>query len=507
VQAPKAPHTDPRAYSLYLQGRHFFELYSSPGYEQALAVLNEALAIDRDFAPAWATLGALYWSAANNVLIDYDEGMQKARDASANALALDESHAEALSLLGVLDVVGQRDADLGMRRIARALELEPQNHRVLTRAGILARRNGRLEDGIRYAEQALRCDPLSPNAHAALGFCLYGAGRLDEAEVMRRKVLALSPGWLSGHYYLGRILLARNDLQGALAAMQAEPGRMWRLTGLALVNHALGRTDESEAALMELGQLNPAGLYYQLAEVHAYRGEIDAAFGCLEHALETRQRIDRYGIDPLPPTCADRAGVHSCRARDWRNSPTAQPRWICGRYRCPRPVSSTYPARSRLPTLSKCRNGTILADLERLRDESTVVARSVHGDGQISVAQRHPMVLALLVSLALHARLLLSPVEWAPGQLTLPALEVTLLAIGDRDADNSNPRADVAVTTDEPDAPPPREEPEPMRAATAPLDASEPAAAFDPSDAFESLNESLAPTLPAAHGSASADRP
>ena len=229
VQAPKAPHTDPRAYSLYLQGRHFFELYSSPGYEQALAVLNEALAIDRDFAPAWATLGALYWSAANNVLIDYDEGMQKARDASANALALDENHAEALSLLGVLDVVGQRDADLGMRRIARALELEPQNHRVLTRAGILARRNGRLEDGIRYAEEALRCDPLSPNAHAALGFCLYGAGRLDEAEAMRRKVLALSPGWLSGHYYLGRILLARDDLQGALATMQAEPGRMWRL--------------------------------------------------------------------------------------------------------------------------------------------------------------------------------------------------------------------------------------------------------------------------------------
>ena len=90
-------------------------------------------------------------------------------------------------------------------------------------------------------------------------------------------------------------------------------------------------------------------------------------------------------------------------------------------------------------------------------------------------------------------------------KLTLPALEVNLLAIGDRDADNSNPRADVAVTTDEPDPLPPHDEREPIRTDTAPLDASEPAAAFDPSDVLESLGESLAPTLPAAPGGASAE--
>jgi len=44
-----------------------------------------------------------------------------------------------------------------------------------------------------------------------------------------------------------------------------------------------------------------------------------------------------------------------------------------------------------------------------------------------------------------------------------------------------------------------------MRADTVPLDASEPAAAFDPSDVLESLGESLAPTLPAAPGGASAE--
>ena len=82
---------------------------------------------------------------------------------------------------------------------------------MLSRAANVARQRGRTEEAIRYAEQALNADPLSPNAHAVLGLTYYYAGRLDDAEAMRRRLLALSPGWLSGHYYLGRILLERGD--------------------------------------------------------------------------------------------------------------------------------------------------------------------------------------------------------------------------------------------------------------------------------------------------------
>lgn len=298
--APKAPQTDPRAYALYLQGRHFSELYSSAGYEQAVAAFEAALAIDPAFAPAWALLGGLYWGAANNSLIDYDEGARKARAASTKALVIDPDLAEALSLLGVLDILENRDVDGGTLRLERALALEPHSQRVLTRAGLVARRRGRLDEATRYAEQAIKWDPLSPNACAALGVCYYFAGRLDEAETMRRKVLALSPGWLSGHYYLGRILLARKDVQGALALMRQEPSRFWQLTGLTLVYHALGQHQESDAALAELKRMNPVGICYQLAEAHAYRGETDAAFEWLERSLETHDSgLTDATIDPL----------------------------------------------------------------------------------------------------------------------------------------------------------------------------------------------------------------
>jgi TolB-like protein/Tfp pilus assembly protein PilF len=285
--APKAQPTDPRAYALYLQGRHFFSLYSATGYAQAIPALEGALAIDPGFAPAWGILGALYWGQANNSLIPYEEGARKARLASEKALALDPKQAEPMSLLGLLDVIEHRDVAGGLQRIHRALELEPHNQRVLSRAANVARQRGRTEEAIRYAEQALNADPLSPNAHAVLGLTYYYAGRLDDAEAMRRRLLALSPGWLSGYYYLGRILLEGGDARAALAAIEQEPSPMWRLTGLALVHHALGNRAASDAALEELRKEDPVGIAYQFAEIHAYRGEIDLAFEWLERAEAT----------------------------------------------------------------------------------------------------------------------------------------------------------------------------------------------------------------------------
>jgi len=285
--APKAQPTDPRAYALYLQGRHFFSLYSTTGYAQAIPALEGALAIDPGFAPAWGILGALYWGQANNSLVPYEEGARKARLASEKALALDPEQAEPLSLLGLLDVIEHRDVAGGLQRIHRALELEPHNQRVLSRAANVARQRGRTEEAIRYAEQALNADPLSPNAHAVLSLTYYYAGRLGDAEAMRRRLLALSPGWLSGHYYLARILLERGDARAALAAIEQEPSPMWRLTGLALVHHALGNRVASDAALEELRKEDPVGIAYQFAEIHAYRGEIDLAFEWLERAEAT----------------------------------------------------------------------------------------------------------------------------------------------------------------------------------------------------------------------------
>lgn len=63
---------------------------------------------------------------------------------------------------------------------------------------------------------------------------------------------------------------------------------MWRLHGLALAYHALGRKKEADAALAEFIAKHQAEGAFQIAEIYAFRGETDRAFEWLERAYAQR---------------------------------------------------------------------------------------------------------------------------------------------------------------------------------------------------------------------------
>jgi adenylate cyclase len=300
VTAPKSWRTDPEAYAHFLRGRQFLDLASTEGYARAITELEATLRIDPRFGPAWAVLGALYWGQANNSLIDYAEGARRARAHAEKAHQLDPTLADPLSLLGYLDAIEHVDVAGGLARMERASRIEPNTPRILTRLANVLIGRGRLDDAMIYCRRALRADPLSALAHAVCGNACYFAGNLEEAETLRRRVLVLSPGWLSGHFYLGRVLLARGDIPAALAEMQLEQSEFWRLTGLAIVRHAMGQPAESDAALEALSEFDLGGAAYQLAQIHGFRGEADAAFGWLDRAVATHDAgLVFVRVDPL----------------------------------------------------------------------------------------------------------------------------------------------------------------------------------------------------------------
>ena len=51
-----------------------------------------------------------------------------------------------------------------------------------------------------------------------------------------------------------------------------------------------GRPQESDTALKRLITIRPSGWAYQIAEVYAYRGEIDKAFDWMDRAYQQRDR-------------------------------------------------------------------------------------------------------------------------------------------------------------------------------------------------------------------------
>ena len=112
--------------------------------------------------------------------------------------------------------------------------------------------------------------------------------RDTEAEAAYRKALELHPDGAFRHVTLGVALLLQGKADAALQEMEQEPDEIGRLAGLPLAFHALGRRRESDAALAALTEKYADVAAFQIAEVHAFRGEADLAFEWLERAYDQR---------------------------------------------------------------------------------------------------------------------------------------------------------------------------------------------------------------------------
>ncbi len=283
---PTVEQTDPDAYALFLQARHLGRLLTAEGYEQSNALYQEALAIDPDYAAAWAGLGNNDSNQANLGLRPIDEGFRLAREAANRALAIDPGFAEAHAELGGIAMNHDGDLAAAARHYERALELAPTDTDIVTTAGYLARNLGRLDESIALAEYAVARDPVNSNAHTALAFAYRSARRTDEAIASHRTALALNPGRIGAQYNIGVALLLKGEPEAALAAMKQESFEAYRLIGLSMAYHAPGQAAESDAAMAELIEKYEQDAAYNIAYVLAFRGEADRAFEWLDKAVE-----------------------------------------------------------------------------------------------------------------------------------------------------------------------------------------------------------------------------
>ena len=286
--APKAKTADPKAYALYLQARQLSRQASEESMAEAVALYEQALALDPKLAAAWDGLSVCYLNQARSGQLTNDEGYRLARDAVEKALAIDPDLASAHASLGSITYAVDRDLAATTRSYERALALEPANTDIIAAAMGFARGLGRYDQVIALGEYVVAHDPVNAGAHATLGGAYSRAGRLDEAIASLRTALRLAPGRILSHYTIGGILLNKGDPKAALGEMQLEPADNWRLDGQAMVYHALGRKAESDATLAKLIQKYEKEAAWNIAYVYAFRGEADRAFEWLDKAVVYR---------------------------------------------------------------------------------------------------------------------------------------------------------------------------------------------------------------------------
>jgi TolB-like protein len=296
---PQVQETDAKAYALYLQARHLGRQVTAEGFEQSIALYEQALAIDPEYADAWDGLAGNYVNQAAMGLLPVAEGYTMARAAVERALAIDPNHAAAHDSLGWIAMMHDHNLAQSARHFERALELDPGDPRIIGHAAELLISLGRLDEAIALEEYYVARDPVNPAGHGNLGLKYLYAGRWDEAIAVFQTALRLSPGRLVAHYGIGAALLMKGEAGAALAAMQQESLEDARLLGLAQVHHTLGDLAASDAALAVVIEKHEKDAAYYIAVVLAWRNEADRAFEWLDRAVAYSARgLSAIAVQP-----------------------------------------------------------------------------------------------------------------------------------------------------------------------------------------------------------------
>jgi len=307
---PHVEPTDPEAYTLNLQARHLAKQFSAESYEKAIALYEQALAIDPEYTESLGGLATTYINQVVFGLRPAAEGFDQARELLMRALAIEPRDASSHVGLASIALFGENDRAAAAHHYQQALALEPTNDSVLSNASGLLLNLGRPEQAVALQEYATSRDPLNAVRYSNLGTYYFYSARWEDAIAAYRKALSLSPNARQLHYSIGLALMLQGRPEEALAELELEADADVALQATTMVLHALGRRQDYERSLAEaverLGGTSPS----YVAQIYAWAGDAEETFAWLTKAVE--QQEDGLVVQFLEPYFAS---VH------------ADPRW------------------------------------------------------------------------------------------------------------------------------------------------------------------------------------
>ncbi len=285
------------AYQLYLKGQHHFLRWS---HAKALECFQQAIALDPQYASAWAGLAATHGTAAFWGLASRRDSWQQARAAVLRALELDDSLAEAHYTAAYVKAIHETDWVGAERHFRRALDLargDPGPHYWYA-TGYLTPM-GRLAEAEKELERALELDPLSLMAASSLAWVHFHQKRLDRAIQDCEKILELDPNHVEADMALGCCCVGKQRYQQAEQTFERVRSRMPdNPAALGWLGWCYGGWGKHDLARQMLGRLEEMAVERPVSMCRAwvYMGldEIDRALDCCEQAYEEGDPFLRY---------------------------------------------------------------------------------------------------------------------------------------------------------------------------------------------------------------------
>lgn len=294
------------AYELYHRGNDPALLRSDSGARAGLEYFQQAVALDPNYAAAYAGLARMHVRIGfgDDMDLSRPDRLALAEQAALRAVALDDSSGEAHS---ALSMVRRNNYELASAETAlkRAVALAPTNARFREWLVVLYVSTERPAEALVEGRRALELDPLSPTAHAEFANALLASDRCDEALAQLEHLRSLRPplnraGAIAAQCYARKQMWPEAIAEMQRISVNAGP------RGQAILGYMLGRggrTDEARrilAALLDRSRrLN--GDAFDVAIVYAGLRENDQAFTWLDKAVDDRS----LGFEWLPAIVDD----------------------------------------------------------------------------------------------------------------------------------------------------------------------------------------------------------
>ncbi len=308
---PAARAASPRAYELYLRGRHCWNARTESGLQQSLVYLGQAIEADAGFALAHAALAEAYITLGVYGAESPGTVMPRAEHAARTALEHDTRLAEAHGALASVQALYHWKWIEAESSYRRALAADPTAGSVRQAFAVnLLLPQKRWEEAGPELERARAQEPLSPVMSLSLGLVPFFQRDYEGAARIWREVLATQESFALVHYFFGQALALMGRTDEALAALE----RAAQLAGETPENTAVlgwvlagaGRLEEAAGQLAELRRMAVRRYVSPLleAQILAASGEPAAALALATRAVDERAADvvwlgARPALDPL----------------------------------------------------------------------------------------------------------------------------------------------------------------------------------------------------------------
>jgi tetratricopeptide (TPR) repeat protein len=271
---------------------------------KGLALYESAVEKHPKYALAWSGMADCYVNLITYHFWLPKTGYPKARDAALRALALDETVAEAYSVLGSYKLYYEWNWTEAQTQFLRAVRFNPNDAKAHQRYGLGLMWLGRFSEALAEMRRAQECDPLSSIVQANEAELFYHAHEYDRTIQQCRRILERDTGIFQLRCFLGLAYAAMGRYPEAIAELERSVslgGGPYSRARLGYVYALAGRRAQAMQIIEDLrrsGTTHPVS--FDIAVIFAGLGQKDSAFEWLEKAYEERSRgMVFIGVSPM----------------------------------------------------------------------------------------------------------------------------------------------------------------------------------------------------------------